>query len=36
MEFTQWGTTRTPWRSAVTVTGDEAEVTTFLDKLNII
>jgi uncharacterized protein (TIGR03083 family) len=35
-EFTKWGTTRTPWRSAATVEGNEEEVTTFLDKLDII
>lgn len=35
-DFFLWGTTRQPWRSLCTVTGDESVAATFLDALNIV
>jgi hypothetical protein len=35
-DFVMWGTTRSPWRNHVEVTGDASVAATFLDALNII
>jgi hypothetical protein len=35
-DFLRWGTTRTAWRSAVTVTGEHSRVAAVLDAVNIV
>ncbi len=35
-DFLRWGTTRTAWRSAVTVTGDRAHVAAVLDRVDVV
>lgn len=36
VDFLSWSTTRTAWRSAVTVTGDRTSVSAVLDAINIV
>mgnify|MGYP003739769665 CR=1 FL=1 len=35
-DFLRWGTTRTAWRSAVTVAGDRAHVAAVLDRVDVV
>ncbi len=35
-EFVRWGTVRSPWRDACTITGDAHVAATFFDQLNIV
>ncbi|HEY1133706.1 MAG TPA: maleylpyruvate isomerase N-terminal domain-containing protein [Nocardioides sp.] len=35
-DFLRWGTTRTAWRSAVTVTGDPTHVAAVLDRVDVV
>ncbi|MFF7469147.1 maleylpyruvate isomerase family mycothiol-dependent enzyme [Streptomyces sp. NPDC008092] len=36
LDFIAWATTRKPWRDHCTITGDPADATPFLDRLDII
>jgi hypothetical protein len=36
LDFPSWATTRTPWRSRVTITGDAELAERFLDSMNLI
>ncbi|MER5789846.1 maleylpyruvate isomerase family mycothiol-dependent enzyme [Streptomyces sp. NPDC001980] len=36
LDFIAWATTRTPWRDHCRITGDPADATPFLDRLDII
>jgi uncharacterized protein (TIGR03083 family) len=35
-DFLAWSTTRLPWRTLVTIEGDQSAATTFLDAINLI